>query len=1056
MSAYLGLGSSANTQKIIKYSGIQISTSQLDIPVTLFWGQRRISPNLIWYNNFQAKAVSAKGKGGGGKGGGNYDYSAAVILALGEGEIDSIVNVWSGGSTTNVTTLSKLGFSFIAGTPIQVPWSFVVTKYPLQARSYLNTSYLTNPKLDLGSSPTVPDNAFECVRSNGFTNVLTSPGWKNPTTGVVTNGIDCSMADIIPDFLTFPRYGMGFSMSDMGDMSQFTDYQTAQSLYFSPLLNNQEKGTSVIDRWAQLSNSWIYCDGLKFQFVPLGDATITANGATYTPDLASAYDFGVSDYTDKENPVRQNRVDPADCYNRAVLEISDRTQGYVSNPIEYKDQTLIDEYGKRDASSTTADEICNPAVGVIVAQLVGKRAAYIRKTFSFKVSHRFIRILPGCVVTLTEPNLKLNKFRVRVKEIEEDDNNDLTFTAEECPQGIGTFNPPTATATAGDVTVPNQNVDPGSVNTPCIVEPNSAFTGGTPKVLLAASGGVNWGGADVYISFDLGTDYTKIGEITTPAAQGLLTAILASHADPDTVNTLSVNLAESLTTPAPVTNADADALRTLSLVVAQPSAGVVSTNGELLAFGNTSTTGTYTADLTYLRRGQYGTAPASHAIGDQFTLIDLTGLAGTTLEYPLPAQYVGQQIYVKFASKNVFGGPAQDLSLCTEYKYTPTGAGYGGGTGGTPTTPTGLTVSAGSGQNIISWNANPATDNVKSYTLYIGSGTSTPIGSCLAIPLGSITTFTQSGVTSGGAFTYYLKANNAIGPSAAEGPVNATAGAFAFPSVADGDLFANITGSTNPPSGNTFSAFLDHVLGNTQGSILYRDTSVWALLGPGTSGYVLSTNGAGANPSWIVGGGGGGGYPAGHPPTVVQVAYSTSAVSATFSVAPTAGNSLVAFTFNSANNAVAAGWTKRLENSSGTDWGNVCDKTAGASEPTTQQAMSTSTSSGGVVIYELAEFGGGTPSFVFGQTQSEQFDTSIIPVQFANVKDFIGISACGLVGTSITYTLVFNLGTQDVLDNTGNRRMLAAHSDLGALPICGVMGLLSGTGSTKCCAVLYM
>ena len=48
----------------------------------------------------------------------------------------------------------------------------------------------------------------------------------------------------------------------------------------------------------------------------------------------------------------------------------------------------------------------------------------------------------------------------------------------------------------------------------------------------------------------------------------------------------------------------------------------------------------------------------------------------------------------------------------------------------------------------------------------------------------------------------------------------------------------------------TISVALD-VIGATQGDILYRDAAAWAVLAPGTSGYVLSTQGAGANPHWI-------------------------------------------------------------------------------------------------------------------------------------------------------------------------------------------------------------
>jgi len=69
-------------------------------------------------------------------------------------------------------------------------------------------------------------------------------------------------------------------------------------------------------------------------------------------------------------------------------------------------------------------------------------------------------------------------------------------------------------------------------------------------------------------------------------------------------------------------------------------------------------------------------------------------------------------------------------------------------------------------------------------------------------------------------------------------------------SIADGDVLANISGSSAAPIANTVSAVLDHVLGSTQGDILYRGASAWAALAPGTSGNVLKTGGSSANPSW--------------------------------------------------------------------------------------------------------------------------------------------------------------------------------------------------------------
>lgn len=55
----------------------------------------------------------------------------------------------------------------------------------------------------------------------------------------------------------------------------------------------------------------------------------------------------------------------------------------------------------------------------------------------------------------------------------------------------------------------------------------------------------------------------------------------------------------------------------------------------------------------------------------------------------------------------------------------------------------------------------------------------------------------------------------------------------------------------------TASAVLD-LLGSTQGMVLYRGASGWAVLSAGTSGHFLKTNGAGADPEWAAASGGSG------------------------------------------------------------------------------------------------------------------------------------------------------------------------------------------------------
>jgi hypothetical protein len=509
--------------------------------------------------------------------------------------------------------------------------------------------------------------------------------------------------------------------------------------------------------------------------VPLADAAITGNGVTFTPQNDVAYALTLNDFIadtgEDSGPVKVTRKDPADCYNRTVLNITDRTVGYISNPIEWKDQTLADLFGLRDNQNVQADEICDPGVGRIVAQLIGKRAAYIRNTYAFKTSYRYILCLPGTVLTLTEPNIGLSAVRVRVTKVSEDDRGQLSFECEEFPGAAATYVAPITAPAINTATTPNQYAAPGGVNTPAVIEPDSAFTGGTPQLIVAASGGANWGGCAVNISFD-GTNYSQIGTITAAARQGVLTAALAafSGSNPDTSDTLSVDCTESLGTPnMAVTEADAQALRSLALIAPQPSGNdpaVIPTNGEILAFGAVAATGTYTANLTYLQRGQYGTSAGAHSVGDQFTVIDPLGVDGATLAFDLPAQYVGVTLYIKLASFNLFGLSQQDLSTCVEYSYTPTGAGFGTGTGGVPQAPTGLATSPGAANTVtVSWNANPATDNVTSYTLYRAAGSGASFSSAAAIWQGDALAYVDA-LTTPADYTYFLVAVNAAGQSA--------------------------------------------------------------------------------------------------------------------------------------------------------------------------------------------------------------------------------------------------------------------------------------------------
>jgi trimeric autotransporter adhesin len=119
-----------------------------------------------------------------------------------------------------------------------------------------------------------------------------------------------------------------------------------------------------------------------------------------------------------------------------------------------------------------------------------------------------------------------------------------------------------------------------------------------------------------------------------------------------------------------------------------------------------------------------------------------------------------------------------------------------------------------------------------------------------------------------------------------------TSRTLSLASISSNYILANATGSSNPPTGTTLSAILDGSISAVQGTLLYRGASNWTALAPGTSGQILQSGGAGANPSWFTVTGTG---------SVTSIGVGTGLSSSTSNPITTVG------TISLANTAVTAG-----------------------------------------------------------------------------------------------------------------------------------------------------
>jgi hypothetical protein len=729
------------------YTGLQIQTAVNALPVPIVWGENKIAPNVIWYNGFQSipPSSSGGGKGGifgtGGGGSNSWTYTASVILALCEGPITGINEIWKDQSTY---TLADLGLSLFTGTTPQSIWGFLETTFPSQALAYQGTAYVAEANYSLGTSATLSNHNFE-VEGVFF--------------GTGTNGIDADPAQVVSDFLTNAQYGVGFPSASIDASTLFgsggdASYQTyckAIGLNLSPALTNQEQASSILARWLQLTNTVAVWSGGLLKFIPYGDlpttigntqstsvslivpaagtfdtatpeiyvctaaafvadggVTYTVNGdpltkvssnpgtgqyaispsgtyvfstgdenigvtisysysvaASYSPNVTPIYNLTDDDFKveNNEDPLQVSRSDPYEAYNIWRVEMAARANAYNLTTFESRDQNAIELYGPRIASTVTAHEICDPNVALLSGQLMLQRAVYIRNTYKFRLSWEYCLLDPMDIVAVTDTILGLSNAPIRITEIEEDENGFLQVTAEEFPLGVATAVLYPASVTGGAPIIHSVAADP--VNTPVIFEPPAALVGSTPQVWIAASGGSdgvadpNWGGCNVFLSLD-GTSYNQVGTINAPARQGVLTASLPAFTgtNPDTADTLAVNMADSGGVLATATDLDAQLGNTLCIV-----------GDELVSYATSTLTSANNYALTYLYRGFYGTSPDfSFPVGTPFARLD-----SAVFEYELPAQYVGVELYIKLQSFNVFGGGVQELSTCAAYTYTPTG-----------------------------------------------------------------------------------------------------------------------------------------------------------------------------------------------------------------------------------------------------------------------------------------------------------------------------------------------------------------------------------------------
>lgn len=536
---------------------------------------------------------------------------------------------------------AELGLTLYNGTYPQSAWGYLSSYHAGQAIGYQGVAYAANASMQLDGNASLANLTFEVA------------GRLQYGAGVV----DAAPHDILSDFLNNANYGAapGFPL---GSLTSYMQYCVALGIFLSPALTDQVQASEFVTTLLEMTNtSPVWSDG-ALKIIPYGDTTVTGNGQTYSPAVTPLYDLTDDDFIFEADadPIIVTRTANADAYNQIKVEYVDRADQYNTNVTQADDLSNIDLYGLRTKDPLQYHAITTLSVARTVAQTRLQRLLYIRNSYVFKLGWRYVMLEPMDIVTLTDAGLGLDKTAVRITSVEEDEDGMLTVQAEDFPAGVG-HSAVYGSQISGGYSV-NFNASPGNVNPPVIFEAPDTLTVSGLEVFIGASGGLLWGGCEVWVSLDDAT-YSKAGNITTRARTGYLSANLPSGADPDAANTLSVDLTESRGALTGATQADADAFNTLCYV-----------DGELVSYSVAALTAAYKYSLSgYLRRGVYNSPVGAHMAGTKFCRID-----GALFHYPFTADRIGQSIYIKLLSYNVYGSGLQGLADVQPYQYKLTGS----------------------------------------------------------------------------------------------------------------------------------------------------------------------------------------------------------------------------------------------------------------------------------------------------------------------------------------------------------------------------------------------
>ena len=637
------------------------------------------------------------------------DGSDTATYTFYSGDVNQGVRItWKGDNSNNLAsgTQKTLAFETLSGGAGQLPPSLLTTNFPDAAIGYPGIALAVFAPMDLGYGAQIQQNTYE---------VLTADAWGG---GVA----DCNPVQCILQVLSNPQWGLGsgylpfpthcidngsggtWGTGNMGNggngakafirpvggplpghprvSNTATEYFAANGYFISPLMDRQDSAASEIEKWLEAGLCATFYSEGKMKLVPYGDTSASGNGVTWTAPTTFVAELDDTDFltqNEGDEPVKVSSSPWPDAFNKTQVQWYNRQNQYAPEITPESDEAAINRYGLRTEDPQSWDFITTLNAARFAASVRVKRNVYTRNKYDFTVSWRHSELEPMDIISITTSNawaaatantMQLVRQPVRIIKTVDNPDGTIQITAEDYI--FGSQQPSQNNKnTSTPAQQPNQYEDGGDTAAVFFVPPQR-MTGVNNELWIGAIGtGKSWGGCNVWASID-GTKYAQIGTITAPARLGTVASSFpGGAADPDTTDTLAVELSPNCGALESATTSDADNGVTLCLLggssLSLPGAagaGVTGSSTEIIAYSACALTGEQTYSMgTYIRRGLMGTSIPAGAVT---SISPFLRLDDSLLKYRFDASWIGKTVYLKFQSFNAYGNTPTDLSLCPQ------------------------------------------------------------------------------------------------------------------------------------------------------------------------------------------------------------------------------------------------------------------------------------------------------------------------------------------------------------------------------------------------------